>query len=140
MQLRQMTQNDFPFISNSYLKSYRYGPETKHLINEIYYDVYLEKLNNMISSGDVTVACSDEDPDQILGYLISGSTHGVSIVHFIYVKHLFRRMSVAKTLLQSKVPEFGIKMTICTHTARHFTALREKYKLIYDSKYASVPK
>ncbi len=132
MQLRQATQNDFNFIASSYLKSYRFGPETKHLINDIYYDVYKDKLNQMLETGSVTIACSDEDPDQILGYLISGQVHGRSILHYVYVKHLFRHLGVAKTLLQATIPGWGVRMTLCTHTARRFADLRDKYKLVYS--------
>lgn len=137
MQLRQANPNDFNFVANSYLKSYRYSPETKHLISQIYYDMYKERLKNMLASGEVTVACSDEDPDQILGYIIAGTVHGKPLVHYVYVKHVFRKMGVAKALLLAVVPGWGTRMVICTHTARRFTELREKYKLIYNSEYAS---
>ena len=132
MNLRQANQNDFNFVANSYLKSYRHGPETKHLINDIYFDVYKERLNKMLDSGQVTVACSPEDPDQILGYLIHGLAHGKSVLHYIYVKHTFRRLGVARALLAATIPEFGMRMTMCTHTARRFNDLRDKYKLIYS--------
>ena len=137
MQLRPATPNDFNFIANSYLKSYRYGPETKHLINDIYFDVYKEKLNHMMATGKVTVVCSVEDADQIMGYLISGTAHGKSVIHYVYVKHLFRRMGVAKRLLNAIVPELGKSLVMCTHTARRFTELRETYKLIYTPEHAS---
>ncbi len=137
MQLRHATLNDFNFIANSYLKSYRDAPATKHLINQIYYDLYKDKLTYMLENSDVTVACSDEDADQILGYLISSEIHGKPIVHYVYVKHLFRQMGVAKALLTAMVPKWGQGMVICTHTARHFDELRAKYKLIYTPEYTS---
>lgn len=136
MNLRPATANDFNFIANSYLKSYRYGPETKHLISDIYFDVYKERLNHMIDTSQVLVACSPEDEDQILGYVIHGKAHGKSVLHYVYVKHFMRNTKIAKTLLSAAIPELGKSMVICTHTSRNFTEMRDKYKLIYNSDYA----
>jgi GNAT superfamily N-acetyltransferase len=138
MQLRPATQTDFNFIANSYLKSYRDAPGNQYLINQLYYDTFSQRLNYMIETGTVTVACSDEDAEQILGYLISGETHGKPIAHYVYVKRLFRQLGIAKALLEAAIPTWGTKMTLCTHTARHFNELRTKYKLVYTPEYASV--
>jgi GNAT superfamily N-acetyltransferase len=43
------------------------------------------------------VTCAADDPDQILGFLV----HEGPVVHYLYVKELFRRKGLATALLDS---------------------------------------
>lgn len=136
MQTRLANQNDFNFIASSYLKSYRNSPEAQHLINEIYWDTYRERLRKMLVSGDVTIASNGQADNDILGYVITGQPqHGVSVIHYVYMKYPARYKGTAEALIKSAVPEFGSRMVLCTHTAKYFRELQEKYKLIYNPEY-----
>jgi GNAT superfamily N-acetyltransferase len=56
------------------------------------------------------VACDTVDPNVIYGYLVKGtylegSLGEVPVVHYLYVKAAFRKMGIARTLVEaSKVP------------------------------------
>ena len=136
MLTRQATEHDFNFIASSYLKSCRHSPEARHLINEIYWDVYKERLRKMLLKGEVVVGCDPRDENLIMGYVIVGEpVHGKSLLHYVYLKYMYRGMGLAEQLAKAAIPEFGTKMVLCTHTGRKFKDCQEKYKLIYNPEY-----
>ena len=138
MQTRPANQSDFNFIASSYLKSYRHSPEAKHLINEIYWDTYKERLRRMLVNGQVTIASSGLEGNDILGYVIVGEPrHGVNVLHYVYMKLPARHQGGAEALIKAVIPEFGTRMVLCTHTAKRFRELQEKYKLIYNPEYTN---
>lgn len=134
--IRPNKPEDFNFIANSYLKSYRTGPEAKHMVNDIYFPEYKERLTNMMTNGRVWVACSEADEDQIGGYVITGKVHSWDVLHYIYVKYPFRQMGLAAHMLHSVMTNFGERMTICTHLPKGWADLSSRYKLMFDPKYA----
>ena len=137
MLTRQATEDDFNFIASSYLKSCRHSPEARHLINELYWDVYKDRLRRMLLNGSVTIGHDPEDTNKIIGYVIVGEpVHGKSVLHYAYIKYQYRGQGVAEALAKAAIPEFGSRMVLCTHTGRKFKDCQEKYKLIYNPEYA----
>jgi hypothetical protein len=53
-------------------------------------------IDFLLEHGETIVACLKEDPHIIVGYMI----YEPETVHFIFVKQVFRRMGVAKALIQ----------------------------------------
>ncbi len=47
------------------------------------------------------VACDRAYPDQIVGYIIGELNNNQTILHWIYVKSGFRKMGIAKKLIQA---------------------------------------
>lgn len=134
IKIRPYRPEDFNFVANSYLKSYRGSPEAKHKINDIYYPEHKERLAKMLT-GTVLVACSTEDDDHILGY-VAASAGKWNILHYVYVKFPARQWGIGRKLVEAALPDFGTKMTLCTHTCRNWTEMSGKYQLIYDTREA----
>lgn len=135
-QIRQATPEDFNFVANSYLKSYRTAPEAKAMVNDIYFPEYKTRLIHMASTGTILVACSNEDPDQIFGYIMVGEVGTYSILHYVYVKFPFRRLGIAKALTLAALPDIGNKLTIVTHQPKNWRAVEDKYALLFQPRYA----
>lgn len=131
-QLRWATQSDYPFIANSYLKSYRCAPAAKAMINDVYYPEYKARLEAMVASGSVLVACASDDADQILGYLLFTELAGQAVLHYVYVKYPFRQHGIATALVLAAKPNFGTPYTVVTHQPKSWQAVSEKYKLVYN--------
>lgn len=134
--LRPARNEDFNFIANSYLKSYRTAPETRPMINDIYFPEYKSRLEHMARTGAILVACARDDDDQIFGYVITGQIGQYPILHYVYVKFPFRKVGIGKALLTSALPELGQKLTVVTHQPRNWEHLATKYVLLYDPKYS----
>lgn len=135
-QIRLARPEDFNFVANSYLKSYRTAPETKPMINEIYFPEYKSRLEHMARTGTILVACASTDEDQIFGYIIVGELGKYPLLHYIYVKFPFRHVGIGKALLYAALPEVGKAATVVTHQPRNWQAVSEKYRLIFDPKYS----
>ena len=139
-QIRLARPTDFNFVANSYLKSYRTAPETKAMVNDIYFPEYKSRLEHMARTGTILVACAVGDEDQIFGYCITGEIGGYPLLHYIYVKFPFRHVGIGKALLTAALPELKEKVTVVTHQPRNWTQTAEKYKLLYDPRYAKETK
>ena len=131
-QLRWATQSDYPFIANSYLKSYRSAPAAKAMINDVYFPEYKARLEAMVASGSVLVACATDDPDQILGYLIFTELAGHTLLHYVYVKYPFRQHGIASNLIATAKPDFNKTHTVVTHQPKSWQEVSNKYQLVYN--------
>jgi GNAT superfamily N-acetyltransferase len=138
--IRLARPEDFNFVANSYLKSYRTAPETKPMINEVYFPEYKSRLEHMARTGTILVACAQDDEDQIFGYSIVGLVGQYAVLHYVYVKFPFRHVGIGKALTLAAVPGFAERTTVVTHQPRNWAATSTKYKLIYDPKYAKETK
>jgi len=129
--MRPARAEDFPFIANSFLKSYKGAPEARCLDSKTYYADYTERLKKLVLTAETTVACADDDEDQILGYIIGEKFGNHAIVDYLYVKYPFRCLGVGKALVRSLHPEFGQTETVVTHQPKNWNTLSKKYKLVY---------
>lgn len=97
--LRAYRDEDIPFIYNSWLKSYRDAPSMATIPNTLYYAGQHGLIETLLERSHVVVACSSEDPSQIMGYIVYEAPRpDSSVIHWAYVKHPFRNFGVAKAL------------------------------------------
>lgn len=102
--IRPATDNDLGLILNSWLKSYRNADATRHVPNDIYYSQpfgHKGLIMHLLDKSEVVIACNPEDGEAVYGWLCHewGGGDWGHIVHFVYVKALYRRAGVAKALL-----------------------------------------
>lgn len=101
--LRPPESADVPFLYNSWLKSYRDSPTVAGIPNTLYYTGQHALIERLLRDCEVVIACSKEDPGQILGYGIGETGLGTATVHWIYVKHPFRGFGIGRALYQDLV-------------------------------------
>ncbi len=130
--IREYRPSDFNFIAHSFLRSQR---ARQGGLDSLYYPVFKERLETMLRISKVHVMCAEADLDQIAGYVITSKIADWDVVHYLYVKHPFRRLGLAKDALKHVLQSFGERPTICTHLPKNWPSLAEKYKLIFDPKY-----
>jgi len=97
--------------------------------NTVYYDKFKKILTTIFQKALVLVACSDQENDQIYGYIVYEATDPL-IVHFIYVKYVYRREGIAGELLQ-KVRKSSDPV-VCTFANYPFLKLKIKWRLTYN--------
>jgi ribosomal protein S18 acetylase RimI-like enzyme len=105
--------SDFGFILNSWLKSYRNSKFAKGLKNETYYRNQGELIMGLLATAVTVVACADDDEDQILGYIVGQEpVDGPGYqVHYVYIKHLYRRLGFASALTKHLAGDRAIYVT-----------------------------
>jgi len=130
IRIRTMVEDDTAFIFNSWLKSYRFSHFGEKITNTIYFSDHHKVIESLIGTSKVIVACNKEDPTQVYGYIVGGELDGISLLHFVYVKHTFRNMGVGKTLLDA-IGHDKEKAGVYTHHTRMADKLAAKYNLVY---------
>jgi ribosomal protein S18 acetylase RimI-like enzyme len=99
IQLRHADIHDVPFIFNAWLKSFRSAPSVTTIHNNIYYAEHHKVLEKILRSFNVLIAADKHDPKHIYGFMVAGTVEEIKTVHYLYVKHTFRRLGIAKALL-----------------------------------------
>ena len=135
--IRQGVEGDVSFIYSSWLRSYRDHSSHADLIpKEIYYKCQARIIRKLLDSCGIAVACNPEDQEQIFGYCIySPSSAGIAIVHYLYVKHPYRKLGIATTLRDWVKYECGHDNglpVVATHETANWNSFSSKWNMIYN--------
>lgn len=106
VEIRSANKDDIPFVYSTWLRSYKHSsPVTRCIRSDAFYAGHQKILDSILSSEGVTVviACDREDLNLIFGFL----AYEPEIVHFVYIKKPFRKMGIAKKLLESQKIELN---------------------------------
>jgi hypothetical protein len=131
VRLRPATESDVPFIFNSWLRCYRHSLNTRGCENPVFFAQHHKVLEGICKQAEVIIACNVEDISQIYGYIAHEKTEDVSVIHFIYVKEIYRKFGLSNILLEA----IGVtKDTPFFYTHRTFVSesLEKKFKMIYN--------
>jgi hypothetical protein len=104
--IRVGTGRDEAFILATWLRSFRHGSMfARRLTNDVFFTNHHPIVTDILARSSTLVATLEDDPDVILGYLVTEHTDPRPILHFAYVKKEFRRMRVLTQLLdESNLP------------------------------------
>jgi hypothetical protein len=96
--VRDVVESDRNLILATFLRGLYYGD---FFFNEIPKDIFMDNYKRvaeaLISKSTVKVACLKDDPNIILGYSIL--SNDFSTVHWVYVKSVFRKKGIARSLV-----------------------------------------
>ena len=127
--LRSSIESDVNFIYNSWLKSLKQSFDC--IDNKIFYDNHKKIIEKILSTATVTVCCNPEDEEQIFGYIVHEKYTDLSLVHYIYVKHTYRKYGFATKLIDSVENNSGLPHIATSHT-RMFEIIGPKWGLIFN--------
>jgi ribosomal protein S18 acetylase RimI-like enzyme len=131
--LRDCKEADESFIYDSWLRNHRHSKSNDHLDNDTYYTQQRALISQYIKEGSVVIACNEEDPSQIFGYIVFKKPNSL---YYIFVKLAFRKMGVANLLMYSAF-ELVIKekkTIFCNHSNHLFYTFKPKYNLVFKEK------
>lgn len=130
VRLRQANDEDIPFIFNSWLKSYRSSTFARNISSTVYFTEHHKVIKKIIESNHVIIACNDDNPGQIYGWICAGKTDGIFTLHYIYVKQPFRNFGMGKQLLNAfeHDPSYA---AIYTHQTNFGAKLAPKHNFVY---------
>lgn len=135
--LRGPTENDFNFLIDSWSKELK-GHFPYKLIPEKTFFIGQNKIINLLLKNSlVLIASPKEYCDQILGYIVFEKIEQETIIHFTYVKKVFRNNGIGKKLLHAADERFSTKPIIITHLPRSVSnidilSVLKTNKLFYD--------
>jgi hypothetical protein len=113
--IRTATDRDLPFIKSGWLDSYRDGRTVRGVPNSIYYRMQDKVVSHILRRALCVVACNEDNPDELFGFLCCEIAEGLPVVHYVYVRSGSRRAGVAHRLLTAFLSQEQ-DPTICVYT------------------------
>lgn len=107
VKIRPLKKGDQSLIYNSWGKGAAYSTANTQTMDQVN-----DRIEEVLSNGEILVACLQSDPDFIVGYAAFQN----SALLWIYVKVDYRRQAIARLLMQGR-PK-GIDPTFMTHIGR----------------------
>ena len=137
--IRGPLPDDEGFIYNSWLKSlHESSPWAKYIRSQIFYNNHKKVLAKILSESGVLIACNPEMPDQIFGYgVYQPSSGGVAVIHYLYVKHPYRKLGIGKELFRQMLA-LSDHNTDLPAVASHIADpsvwwdIKDKFNLVYN--------
>lgn len=128
---RPANVNDVPFLFKTWLIDYHKVHPFNFIPTDIYKPVQTNIIQQLIQKTPVIICCLDDDPNQIVGYLVA-QPYGESsiLIHWAHIKAIYRRMGILKEMLAQL--NYQDKNLICTHYFSLFKKLKDKYHIVYD--------
>lgn len=126
-------QTDYGYVLQTWSKEYHKQFPFNFIPNSIYVPSQTKLINSILANATTIVACLDDDPNQIVGYLVYefyGSD--TFIIHWGNIKGIFRRLGIMRDYL---LPIGANRSQVVTHFFSLFKKLKDKYTLIYDPTY-----
>jgi ribosomal protein S18 acetylase RimI-like enzyme len=131
IRMRKATDEDVSFIFNSWLKSFRdSGFLCRAVPNTIYFQNHHKIIQKILKRSVINIACNPQDLSQIYGYVIGEYIDNIFVLHYIYVKHSFRKMGVARQLYNTFNHDTG-NASCCSHLTKMTEKFLPKYNLVY---------
>lgn len=133
LKVRRATNEDIPFIFNSWLRSFRETGYLAHAItNTIFYENHHRLIQKILKRSWATtfVVCPEDHTNQILAYMVAERIDGVFVLHYVYTKHTFRKMGLAKSLLNNFDHDTTFA-SCCSHLTKIAERFLMKYNMIY---------
>lgn len=132
IRVRRMEAADKNFILNSWLKSYRNSPAVDRMENPSYFHEQSKVINDLLDNCPVLVASDPKDPSNIFGYLVYQFIEGTFVLHYIYVKQVFRNKGVGKYLIAKAGHQVGEAVAIYTHHTKAALKIAYKFRFILN--------
>lgn len=132
--MRSAIDSDMPAIMSSWLKSYRSSPVARHLSNEVYFSEHKRLIMTLLQRCGAAVAEIQDCDGEIAGWLCASRPTPESIVvHYCYTFSLYRKLGVARALLEhfGWRPKTPIVATHITHVYTEWIQRRPGMKSRY---------
>lgn len=106
--LRPGTKDDEAFIFSTWLKNlYFYSRFRKRLAKPAFMSWFHARAESVLAKASIVVACDPEESSVIYGYRISDKmATGQHVVHFVYVKGLWKKHGIATKLMEDVPSSF----------------------------------
>lgn len=127
-----MVEEDEAFIYTTWIKIYHQVEPINFCDNQTYLPNQRAMIKKLITNAQVLVACTPEDPNSIIGYIVFDFVGDILVLHWLHIKAIFRRFGLARDMIKQLYPRAKIDPIICTHMFRSFKSLRNKYSLYFD--------
>ena len=104
--IRDFKEEDRAFVMSTWLRGLYYGNGFFAVMpKDVFMENYKKYLDLLINKSVIKIACLVDDEDTILGYSVLSTD--LAVLHWIFIKKLFRQKGVARTLCPSNLKYFS---------------------------------
>ena len=114
--VREAELADIPFIRDSWKHSFHEGGHAPRCEPILFWEGQSDVITRLLGRSRVLVASNPEDRAQIFGWVCFEQVGPLGVVHYVVVKRPFRRMGVAKSLLEHAVG--GLERRMHSHRTK----------------------
>lgn len=104
--IREFAPGDEAFVYETWLKgAKRACYDFKRVRDSVYYPRQHDVVERALNRSRVLVAHPAGDPDTILGYVVAEPTRTPAVIHWCFVRLVWRRFGIASRLIEAAVPD-----------------------------------
>lgn len=117
--LRKVGPEDASYISSAWLHGFRDSNLVWGVPNKIYFEHHHQVLARLIARSVTLVACMEENPSDILGFICYEIRGNKLVFHFCNVRKQFRRNGIARAMWKTVLRvELKDRKLLVYHTHR----------------------
>lgn len=134
IEVRSFIPDDTPFVIATWLNYYKYFSYfAKRIRKGVFFKWHHKIVENILKKPTTTVliATPTNDPEIILGFLVTEKMDQDQVIHFIFVKEELRNMGIGRRLIEES--KIDLDKVFFTHWTYSVNDLIKKYPNIsYD--------
>lgn len=133
---RPLEANDFHFILNAWLMSYRDSKRDHN--NSVYFPAQQNLIAEISKRRNLIVGCDAECPDWVAGFVAGKMLKDNKLlIDYIYVKHAYRERGIARGLISAMGWTQDTEI-IATHWTRQIDKVGRRYNAGHNSYFNSM--
>jgi len=128
--LRPMQDEDTDLIYSSWIRAFCANKSVHPSERSWLFAAQRALVDKLLQRADVIVACQPDIDDQVYGYIVHGPGR---VLHWVYVKDIFRRAHVGTRLMLSAFGDFNEHIHY-THRTASTTHYRKRWNLYSNTR------
>jgi hypothetical protein len=131
--LRARTEDDNRQIFSAWIKGTLEAPGNHHLPAALFVPIIERHIRRCLARAETFIACHLEAPDEIIAFVCLERTSlpAPYVVHWVYVKNMWRGLGVADAMLSELVPRWRSRMALGTGRSRHSAWIERRGGAVY---------
>jgi len=131
IKIRDYNFDDYAFVKSSWIKNQSHSKPYSLMLKEEFFNNFGSILDNKIKDCMIYVICNPECEQQTYGYIAYDQREELQVIHFIYIKGIYRGLNISDMLIKSA---FSTSPTHYTHQSDNpaFRHIVKKFKLKYN--------
>jgi GNAT superfamily N-acetyltransferase len=118
------------FVAGSWLRNYLSAPAVRHVDPDDYYKHHARLVSKLIDRSTVLIADHADHPAVQLGFAVGERDNQGVVIHYLYVKSVYRRNGIGKALWTALFDGFTLRGSLgqvrYTHARAPFTEIAAK--------------
>lgn len=128
--LRVLEPGDRAFVASAWIRG-AHDPAPACFIPRARFDPHQRAhVDRCLDTYSTLVACHPDDPSELFAFICFCLVERMPVVHWLYVRNLFRRMGIARSIFGAIAP--GAKAVVSTQWSSNSVWIQRRISFFYD--------